>query len=133
MECSLCNGLARGLVATHYLSAVFGLHYRDTVWRCAIVVLYRNAVLRCLIAVRYRDASFDAICWCVLLCAVAVHYCGEVSRCNSAVLHHDSSSWVTFVMYCLGAFCDVSLSGALAPRLYAAILSAALRCIAMFG
>ena len=109
------------------------MHYRDTVWRCAIVLLYRDAVLRCVIAMRYRDASFDALFWCVLRCAVAVHYCGDVLRCDSAVLHRDLSSWVTFVMYYRGAFCDVSLCGALAPRLYAAILSAALRCIAMFG
>ena len=43
------------------------MHYRDTVWRCAIVIRYRDAVLRCLIAMLYRDvyrdASFDALSW----------------------------------------------------------------------
>ena len=43
------------------------MHYRDTVWRCAIVIRYRDAVLRCLIAMLYRDVyrdeSFDALSW----------------------------------------------------------------------
>ena len=43
------------------------MHYRDTVWRCAIVMRYRDAVLRCLIAMLYRDIyrdeSFDALSW----------------------------------------------------------------------
>ena len=43
------------------------MHYRDTVWRCAIVMRYRDAVLRCLIAMLYRDVyrdeSFDALSW----------------------------------------------------------------------
>ena len=43
------------------------MHYRDTVWRCAIVMCYRDVVLRCLIAMLYRDVyrdeSFDALSW----------------------------------------------------------------------
>ena len=43
------------------------MHYRDTVWRCAIVMRYRDAVLRCFIAMLYRDVyrdeSFDALSW----------------------------------------------------------------------
>ena len=43
------------------------MHYRDTVWRCAIVMRYRDVVLRCLIAMLYRDIyrdeSFDALSW----------------------------------------------------------------------
>lgn len=43
------------------------MHYRDTVWRCAIVIRYRDAVLRCLIAMLYRDvyrdAFIDALSW----------------------------------------------------------------------
>ena len=43
------------------------MHYRDTVWRCAIVMRYRDAVLRCIIAMLYRDVyrdeSFDALSW----------------------------------------------------------------------
>lgn len=43
------------------------MHYRDTVWRCAIVMRYRDVVLRCLIAMLYRDVyrdeSFDALSW----------------------------------------------------------------------
>ena len=43
------------------------MHYRDTVWRCAILIRYRDAVLRCLIAMLYRDvyrdAFIDALSW----------------------------------------------------------------------
>ena len=43
------------------------MHYRDTVWRCAIVMRHRDAVLRCLIAILYRDIyrdeTFDALSW----------------------------------------------------------------------
>ena len=65
-------------------------------------------------------------------CAVTVHYCWEVSRCGSAVLQHDVLLRGTVVMYYRGAFHNVSWCGALAPRLYAAILSAAMGYIAIY-